>query len=240
MLSNHEVLNKSDVAWWVYLQELQQINSFHHTRHAQSTTQAFTWNKTQCFVCGRLTSVLPLAIFFSVSGVLQSSAPPADHSSSQPASQTSCGVIACQSCLRACFSSRCHAPDKKHIFTHKNEITGNLRAGALEATPAIELSKSMNSSHPWLYISSKQKWKMERRTDERGGGGEETFGNSGLASMLFPLHYISSTAHFSFFFVEQTTLPVFKLLQEVRLFRIIQKASRLNELSSTGPPALVL
>lgn len=144
---------------------IQQISSFHHARRAQSTTNALEWNKTQCCACARLTSALLSLRPFSPPRLwsIQFPAPPADQSSSQPAAQTSCGVIACQSCLRACFSSRRHAPDKKHIFTHKNEITGNLRAGALEATPAIELSKSMNSSHPWLYINLKQKGGENRR-----------------------------------------------------------------------------
>lgn len=92
---------------------------------------------------------------------IQSRAPAADQSSSRPASQTSGGVIACQSCLRACFfPPRRHAPDKKHIFTHKNEITGNLRAKELwrRRRLAIELSESMNSSHPRLCI----RWTSKR------------------------------------------------------------------------------
>ena len=98
-----------------------------------------------------------------------------DLSSSQHVSQTSSGVIACQSCLRACFSSRRHAPDKKHIFTHKNEITGNLRAGAAEATPAIELYESMNSQ-PWLLYQLAKKMEKTQREEKK----KKCLGNVGL------------------------------------------------------------
>lgn len=121
---------------------------------------------------GCVTSVPPSGHSLIHLWSIQSSALPTDLSSSQPASQTSSGVIACQELSASpCFSSRRRAPDKKHIFTHKNEITGNLRAGALEATPAIELLKSINSFHllALRQLVTQGAAKQRRRNGGRGG-----------------------------------------------------------------------
>lgn len=151
---------------------------------------------------------------------IESSALPADQSSSQSASQTSCGIIACQSCLHACFSSCRHAPDKKHIFTHKNEITGNLSAGALEATPAIEPSKSMNSSLSLGAASSRNKRKRKhkrRKTKRRNSRGMQAWPPDHLPFMSFFQDYTSCSAPLFFAPLTVTLLLLSKLLVFISL-----------------------
>lgn len=166
--------------------------------------------KRVCCPCSCLTGVLPLAVFSRV----QSFGPPADHSSSRPASQTSSGVIACQRRLRACFSSRRRAPDKKHIFTHKNEITGNWRAGALGGSACYRAVRVDELLSPVALYQLETKGGEENRDRREEKKKMELLRDSGSASWPAAIHVFLSAAHFFLFlsqflpFPEQTTPPV--------------------------------
>lgn len=137
---------------------------------------------------------------------IQSSAPPADQGSSQPAAQTSCGVIACQSCLRACFSSRRHAPDKKHIFTHKNEITGNLESRSFGGNACYRAVQVDELLSPLALYQLETKGGDGGENRDRGELKKKKEGTLrefwlGLLTSCHPCHFlcISSTAHIFLF-----------------------------------------
>lgn len=67
VLSKHKVSNKRGVVLRVYLPDLQQINSFHHFRRAQSTTQALEYGKKNCVVPVVVSPVFSLRPFSSPS-----------------------------------------------------------------------------------------------------------------------------------------------------------------------------
>lgn len=126
----------------------QQINSFIQTRHAPSLS-AFRPHLHQRSAYS-LTAVLPAAI--------SSSASPVFHlvtgASSQSASQTSCAVIACQSCLHACFFFFLSAAA---YLTRNTYLHTKMKLQAIwEGASWAAIEPSMNSAHPCL--GAKWRW----------------------------------------------------------------------------------
>ena len=130
LLPEHKVSNKRGVMLEVYSPDVQQIscaaitpdvlNQQHKHSNKKCKEQGCLWTSHRCSPSGHVSSPsLEYSIFC-----------PASRPELIPTCLPNKLRRNCLSELSAClfFFSPRNAPDKKHIFTHKNEITGNLRA----------------------------------------------------------------------------------------------------------------